>query len=68
MNSGSLSLALKMIAEDYKLSDAQVLVLSRRMMADDVEFERVWKAYKNKARAYKGGVDKFKEMLKELLA
>ncbi len=67
MDMGRLSLALKMISEEYKLSDAEISILSHRMMADDVEFERIWELYKNKARKFSGGVDRFKELLLELL-
>jgi hypothetical protein len=64
---GKFQLAMKLITEDYKLSDREVQVLSRRMLADEYEFERVWSQYKNKSRTFKGGVDKFKDLLKELL-
>lgn len=68
MDMGVLQLAMKLIGEEYKLSDREVQVLTRRMLADDYEFERVWVQYKNKSRAFRGGVDKFKDLLKELLA
>ncbi len=65
MNSGQLNLALKMIQEEYKLNDSQVMVLSRRLMADDREFEKVWNQFKNRRL---GKVDTFIEMLRELLS
>ena len=65
MNSGQLNLALKMIQEEYKLSDSQVIVLSRRLMADDREFEKVWNQFKNRRL---GKVDTFRELLRELLS
>ena len=68
MDMGVLQLAMKLIGEEYKLSDREVQVLTRRMLADDYEFERVWSQYRNKSRAFRGGVDKFKDLLKELLA
>jgi len=64
MNLGHLNLALKMIQEAYKLSDTQVLIISRRLMADDREFERVWTHFKNRRT---GKVDSFAQLLSELL-
>lgn len=64
MNLGQLNLALKMIREEYRLSDSQVQTLSRRLMADDREFERMWKLFKNRRT---GNVDTFLELLKDLL-
>jgi hypothetical protein len=64
MNFGQLSLALKMIQEEYKLSDAEVQIVSRRMMADEREFERIWNLFKTRRP---GKVDIFRETLKELL-
>jgi hypothetical protein len=66
MDSGTLNLALKLIQEDYKLTPEQVTMLYHRFLADDKEFERVWKFYKN--RKVQSGVDKFKELLTELLS
>jgi len=63
MNLGQLNLALKMIKEEYKLSDSQVQVLSRRMMADDREFDRMWTLYKNRRN---GKTDIFLELLRDL--
>lgn len=65
MNTGQFSLALKMIQEDYKLDDSQMQVLSRRLIADDREFDRLWKAFK--ARRL-GNSDSFIDLLRELLA
>jgi hypothetical protein len=65
MNVGQLNLALKMIQEEYKLTDSQVQVISRRMMADDREFERMWTHFRNRRL---GKVDSFKELLKDLLS
>lgn len=64
MNLGQLNLALKMIREEYRLSDLQVQILSRRMMADEREFERMWTLFKNR----RSDVDTFRELLKELLS
>jgi len=65
MNLGQLNFALKMIQDAYKLSEQQVQVLSRRMMADDKEFDRVWNHFKNRRI---GNADTFREMLLELLS
>jgi hypothetical protein len=64
MNLGQLNLALKMIQEAYKLSDSQVQIVSRRLMADDREFEKVWTHFKNRRT---GKVDSFLELLNELI-
>ena len=68
MNSGQFNLFLKMIRDEYKLADEEVLILARRMLADSNEFEKIWKLYKNKAQRFAGGVDDFKAILQELLA
>jgi hypothetical protein len=67
MDMGSLHLFIKMIKLDYNLSDADVETLRNRMLADDREFEKVWKTYKNKARKTHKGVDQFQSMLNDLL-
>ena len=64
MNLGHLNLALKMIQEEYKLSNAQLQIISRRMMADDREFDRVWSLFKNRRT---GKIDTFADTLSELL-
>lgn len=64
MNVGQLNLALKMIQEEYKLSDSQIQIISRRMMADDKEFERMWNLFKNRRV---GKVDTFIELLRDLV-
>lgn len=67
MDMGQLQLFIKMIREDYALSDYQLEVLKNRMLSDDTEFEKVWRAYKNKARKTNKGVDQFQAMLNDLL-
>jgi hypothetical protein len=64
MDTGKLNFALKLIQEEYKLSSDQVTVLNRRLMADDKEFERLWKVYRSRQM---GNADRFKEILSELL-
>lgn len=64
MNLGLLNLALKMIKEDYKLSDSEIQVLSRRLMADEREFEKVWHLFRNRRS---GKTDTFLETLTELI-
>lgn len=67
MDMGNFNLFIKMIEDEYKLSESELSVLTRRMLADDKEFERVWKLYKNKSSSFKGGVDSFRSLLQELL-
>ena len=64
MNLNEFNLALKMIQDDYKLTPQELERLSRRLMADDREFERLWALYK---RRRTGKTDVFIEGLKELL-
>lgn len=61
MDVGKLNFALKLIQDDFKLSEEQVLILQRRMLADDKEFEKVWSLYKNQKK-------KFRELLPDLLS
>ena len=68
MDMGSFQLFLKLIKDDYRLSEAEVTKLKRRMLADDREFERVWEMYKAKARKTVGGVDGFQSVLQDLLS
>ena len=65
MNSAKLELALIMMRDEYKLKESDLLKLRRRFLADDKEFERVWAIYQNKVQT--SGVDKFKDVLSELL-
>ncbi len=60
MDMGKLNFALKLIQEDFKLSEEQILILQRRMLADDKEFDKVWNLYKNHKK-------KFRELLPDLL-
>lgn len=60
MDMGKLSFALKLIQDEFKLSDDQVQILQRRMLADDKEFEKVWNLYKNQKK-------KFRDLLPDLL-
>jgi hypothetical protein len=53
-----------MIQDDYKLTSEELERLSRRLMADHREFERIWALYK---RRRTGKTDVFIEGLKELL-
>lgn len=68
MDMGNLALAIKLIADEYKLSDREVTVFKNRMLGDSAEFERVWTLYKNRTRKTIKGVDGFKEILKDLLS
>lgn len=64
MDMGTLNLFIKMIREEYKLSVDELDVLTQRLMADDREFEKIWRLYKNKSHK---GVDKFRPLLLELI-
>lgn len=68
MDMGNLQLFIKMIKQDYGLDESDIETLRNRMLADDKEFEKVWKAYKNKARKTNKGVDQFQAMLNDLLS
>ncbi|WP_408095839.1 hypothetical protein ACJVC5_12420 [Peredibacter sp. HCB2-198] len=67
MDSGQVSLFIKMIREEYKLSETELTIITRRMLADDREFERIWKLYKSKSIRVYGGIDEFKSVLQDLL-
>ena len=60
--------ALKLIAEEYRLNDKQVSKISRRLLADDSEFKRVWTYYIKRDKSIPGGADPFKDVLNELLS
>lgn len=65
MNFNQMNLALKMIKEEYRLTEAQMETLQRRLMADEREFDRMWSVFKSRRP---GKVDVFIETLRELLA
>ena len=65
MNFNQINLALKMIKEEYRLTEAQMETLQRRLMADEREFERMWAVFKSRRP---GKVDVFIETLRDLLA
>lgn len=67
MDIGKFNLFIKMITEEYKLSEMQLETLTHRLLADDKEFEKVWNSFKNKSTSFKGGVDDFKFLLQELI-
>ena len=67
MDMNNFNLFLKMLQEEYRLNPSELQTISHRMLADDVEFERVWKLYKNKSKSMKSG-DQFKATLRELLS
>lgn len=68
MDMGSFNLFIKLIRDQYKLNEDEIHILTTRMLADDNEFERVWKLYKNKAGKVINGVDPFKVFLQDLLS
>jgi hypothetical protein len=65
MNLNQFNLALKMIQDDYKLSNEQLKLLTNRLLADEREFDRMWSVYKNRRQ---GKEDIFKDILRELLS
>ena len=65
MNLNQFNLALKMIQDDYKLSDEQLKILTTRLLADEREFDRMWSVYKKRRQ---GKEDIFKDILRELLS
>jgi hypothetical protein len=65
MNLNQFNLALKMIQDDYKLSNEQLKILTNRLLADEREFDRMWSVYKNRRQ---GKEDIFKDILRELLS
>ncbi len=67
MDMGNLHLFIKLIKQDYGLSEQHIEILRTRMLADNEEFEKVWKAYKNMARKTHDGVDQFQAILMDLL-
>lgn len=67
MDMGNLQLFIKMVKQDYALTEEQLDTLRNRMLSDDREFDKVWKAYKTKARKTNRGVDQFQAMLNDLL-
>lgn len=56
-----------MLREEYALRDDQLETLKSRLLADDKEFEKVWKQYKNKSIKVRGGVDTFRSTLNDLI-
>lgn len=62
-----MNLFIKMIRDEYKLNESELITITRRMLADEREFERIWKMYKTKSLRVIGGVDEFKTVLQDLL-
>jgi hypothetical protein len=56
-----------MIREEYGLDDKEISILRARLIADEKEFDKVWKAYKYKSATFQKGVDPFRSLLQELL-
>jgi hypothetical protein len=67
MNMGDFNLFMKMIEEEYRLGYRELQKISRRLLADDSEFEKVWKLYRNKAPISRTGNDEFRPVLLELI-
>lgn len=66
MDLDRFSLFLKMVVSDYALSPSDLDKMSGRLLADEVEFQRVWNFYQN--RVILDGVDDFKPILEDLLS
>ncbi|WPU66861.1 hypothetical protein [Peredibacter starrii] len=49
------------------MSETELTIITRRMLADDREFDRIWKLYKSKSIRVYGGFDEFKSVLQDLL-
>lgn len=67
MDLGKFNLFIKMIEEEYKLGQRDLQKVSERLLADDVEFDKVWTLYRSKTSRARNGVDPFKPVLNELL-
>lgn len=67
MDIGAYNLFMKMIEEEYKLTQRDLSKLGQRLLADDSEFEKVWKLYRNKAGRTRSGNDEFRPVLLELI-
>lgn len=67
MDIGAFNLFMKMIEEEYKLNFSELQKISRRLLADDSEFEKVWKLYRHKAARTRDGIDEFRPVLNELM-
>ncbi len=67
MDIGAFNLFMKMIEEEYKLNFRELQKISRRLLADDAEFDKVWKQYRNKATRSRDGIDEFRPVLNELI-
>lgn len=68
MDMGQFNLFIKMIRDEYKLSENEIFILRNRLLADDKEFEKTWGLYKNKAKSFSKGVDEFKNLLSDLVS
>lgn len=67
MDIGAFNLFMKLIEEEYRLNQRDLNKISRRLLADDTEFEKVWKLYRNKAGRTISGNDDFRPVLLELI-
>ncbi len=67
MDIGAFNLFMKMIEDEYKLGPRELHKISQRLLSDDVEFEKVWKLYRNKAARSSAGNDDFRPVLFELI-
>lgn len=66
MDLNAFNLFIKQVREEYKLDEAQIVKLTRRLLADDQEFERTWQLFKD--RSLEKGVDLFRPTLLDLIS
>lgn len=64
---GEFNLFMKLIEEEYRLNYRDLQKISRRLLADDTEFEKVWKLYRAKPPRTRTGNDDFRPVLFELI-
>jgi hypothetical protein len=67
MDMGAFNLFMKMIEEEYKLNGRELVKISRRLLADASEFEKVWSLYRSKTARSRDGIDDFRPVLQELI-
>lgn len=65
MKEKDLNYLLKLIREEFRLRDEEIQVLHNRLIADDREFDLLWKKYKKHTP---GAQDRFIEVVRELLS
>ncbi len=67
MDVGQLTFFLKRLQEEYALNSVELETLKNRLLADNIEFERVYRLFQTQARGSLGGKDPFAVVLRDLL-